>query len=149
MKIVTNRCYGGFGLSPKAIKELVMMNASCVQSFTPKHYYGGDNPKFKRDDWEERWNEDKSKYSVDLGDGFFTEEFMGSVILKDEMLYSFDNHKDELRSNTDLIKVVESMGKEANGYCASLQVTEIPDGVDFEIDEYDGFESIHEKHRSW
>ncbi|CAK0757599.1 hypothetical protein CCP1ISM_7520003 [Azospirillaceae bacterium] len=30
-----------------------------------------------------------------------------------------------------------------------MEVIEIPDGVDWTIDDYDGVESIHEKHRSW
>lgn len=41
------------------------------------------------------------------------------------------------------------MGKKASGKCAELKVIEIPDGVDWEIDDYDGIETVHEKHRSW
>ena len=48
-----------------------------------------------------------------------------------------------------LVDVVERLGKKANGESAELKVVEIPDGVEYEIDEYDGVESIHEKHRSW
>jgi hypothetical protein len=41
------------------------------------------------------------------------------------------------------------MGEEANDQFAKLEIVEIPDGVEWQIDEYDGYESIHEVHRSW
>ena len=41
------------------------------------------------------------------------------------------------------------MKEKANGPCASLEIVQIPDDVEYEIDEYDGSESIHEVHRSW
>lgn len=53
------------------------------------------------------------------------------------------------RDNPDLIKVVEELGDEANSSFASLKVVEIPDDVDWEIQEYDGREWIAEKHRTW
>lgn len=53
-----------------------------------------------------------------------------------------------------LVQVVEELGPDkhregASGRCAQLHIVEIPDGVQYEIDEYDGMESIHEIHRSW
>ena len=53
------------------------------------------------------------------------------------------------RHNPNLIKVVEELGKEANGSCANLQIIEIPDGVDYTVKDYDGFEWIAERHRTW
>jgi hypothetical protein len=53
------------------------------------------------------------------------------------------------RTDPILIQVVEELGKDADGPCAELEIVEIPDDVEWEIDEYDGYESIHEKHRSW
>lgn len=41
------------------------------------------------------------------------------------------------------------MKDEASGRLAELEVVEIPDGTDWEIDDYDGVETIHEKHQSW
>ena len=53
------------------------------------------------------------------------------------------------RTNPELIKVVEELGERANTYCSHLRVVEIPDDVEWYIAEYDGLESIHEKHRVW
>jgi len=54
------------------------------------------------------------------------------------------------RADPRLIKAIEKIGeKEASGDLASLEIVEIPDDVDWEIDEYDGWESIHERHRVW
>ena len=56
---------------------------------------------------------------------------------------------DHDRTNTKLVECVESLGVGANGFCARLTVVDIPDGIEYEIDEYDGLESVHEAHRSW
>jgi len=56
------------------------------------------------------------------------------------------------RTNPKLIEVVEQLGRKANGLCANLKVIEVLDDVDWYIDDYDGWESIHEKHEkheSW
>ena len=53
------------------------------------------------------------------------------------------------RNDPNLIKVVESLGEEANGRFSCLKVIEIPDDVEWFIDDHDGVESIHEKHRVW
>jgi hypothetical protein len=59
----------------------------------------------------------------------------------------FPTHYD--RSDALLVEAVETLGKEANGSCADLSVVTIPDGINWEIDEYDGNETVEEKHRSW
>lgn len=91
MKIVVNRCFGGFGLSKAAYKELGL-------------------------EW-------------------------------DMFGYEYDGY--DKRTDSKLVAVVEKLGKEASGTLADLEVIEIPDGVKWEIDEYDGVETIHEVHRSW
>jgi hypothetical protein len=54
------------------------------------------------------------------------------------------------RSHPRLIAAVEQVGcSAASGSCAKLKIVEIPNGTEYEIDEYDGMESIHEVHRSW
>ena len=54
------------------------------------------------------------------------------------------------RINPKLVKCVETLGRKANGSpAADLRVIEIPNDVDWEIHDYDGYETIHEKHRVW
>lgn len=56
---------------------------------------------------------------------------------------------DEFRAHPALIEVINHLGPEANGPHANLKIIEIPDDVDWEINEYDGLEHIAERHRTW
>lgn len=53
------------------------------------------------------------------------------------------------RDDKILVQVVKELGERANGDFSQLKVVEIPDEVNWEIDEYDGRETIREVHRSW
>ena len=59
------------------------------------------------------------------------------------------NDYDNIRSNQDVVEVVERLGKLADGDHAELKVVEIPDDVKWHIEEYDGMEWVAEDHRSW
>ncbi len=149
MEIVINRCFGGFGLSPKAYKRLAELQGK--QCF----FFGGikdkneitleqaesnglffqafsvNNPNdFSQADWHLLSDAEKDA----------SNKRYRSVVIDD---------MDDDRTNPLLIQVIKELGEAASGQCASLKIVEIPDGVDWEIDEYDGNESIHEKHRSW
>jgi len=41
------------------------------------------------------------------------------------------------------------MGDKAKGDHAELKVVEIPDDVNYIVEEYDGLEQIAEQHRTW
>jgi hypothetical protein len=53
------------------------------------------------------------------------------------------------RDDKDLIAVVEEMGEESWGQSAELAIIEIPDDVEWHIDDYDGIEHVAENHRTW
>jgi hypothetical protein len=53
------------------------------------------------------------------------------------------------RDDPLLVQVVEELKEKANGSCAYLNIVEIPDEVEFIIEEYDGSEHVAEKHRTW
>lgn len=53
------------------------------------------------------------------------------------------------RDDPKLVECVETLGKKASGRFANLKVVEIPDGIEWEIEDYDGMETVVEKHRRW
>ena len=91
MKVVVNRCIGGFSLSKKAYGYLGKEWDGCGDLF---------------EDYEER-------------------------------------------NNPTLVKVVEELGKEADGKHAKLKVVEVPDNIEWKITDSNGFEVVEEVHRTW
>ena len=71
-----------------------------------------------------------------------------TTLYKDDKVYHFDS-SDKGRADPILVQVVEELGNAANDRFAQLAVVEIPDGVEFEISEYDGREHVAEAHRTW
>ena len=64
--------------------------------------------------------------------------------------YGFiDGSEGYQRHDPLLIAAVEALGEKAWGTHAELRVVEIPDGVEYFIEEYDGKEWVAEKHRTW
>jgi len=142
MKVLINKCYGGFSVTPEVIKRLVILEAKCIEKIAPKKYYGR----------ESEWKKDFPNY-LDMGGGFFAHKHEYNVY-KDGFLYQlidgYGDEKSKTRTDKDLISVFEELGsKKSSGMCAKLGVVEIPDGIDFVIEEYDGYESVAEKHRTW
>lgn len=62
---------------------------------------------------------------------------------------SYLREDDIPRNHPLLIQVVEELEEDANGHCAELEIIEIPDDIDWVIEEYDGNEWISERHRTW
>jgi hypothetical protein len=53
------------------------------------------------------------------------------------------------RDDPDLVYVVEKLGKKASGSFADLHIVDIPDDVQWIVEELDGREWISEVHRIW
>jgi hypothetical protein len=149
MKVVINTCFGGFSLSAKATKRLAELEGKECYFFV-----GGLNEPYKEIPIEETrsvhclmW----VAFSVKNPSDILPENREMKDNLKFNKIWEtiyITNSPDD-RTNPNLIKVVEELNEEANGTCADLKVVVIPDGVEYEIYEYDGNESVHEKHRSW
>lgn len=139
MKVVVNRCYGGFGLSDKAI-EMVMKRKG-LACFRYKQ------TKYKYKDGADEYTRCETFGNSDIFTHYQTED-LGEKVgnLPNETYWYYGRLE---RDDADLIAVVEELGEEANGRFAELEVVDIPDGVNWEIDDYDGIETIHEVHRSW
>jgi hypothetical protein len=91
MKVVLNKCYGGFGLSRDAYDHMGI-------------------------EWD--------------GHGIYGSGY-------------------EDRTDPKLVAAVEALGSKANGSYANLAIVNIPDDIEWFIDDYDGIETLHEMHRSW
>ena len=111
-KIVINTCYGGFGLSDKAIHRFAELSGINL---------------YKK------------------GDGYFSNYYTDPEFSDD----SYFSSSDIERNSTILIQVIEELKDEANDRCANLKIVEIPDDVDWTIEEYDGLEWVSEVHRTW
>lgn len=137
MKIVVNKCYGGFGLSPFAINEyLKLKEKECF--FYKKNYKTGMLNRVSV--------ENASIYDIAL-----TKDY-GEQIKEDWKSFKDDYFScDSIgRTDLDLIKVIETIGEEkSSGDMAKLKLIEIPDGIGWSIFDYDGIETIHESHQSW
>lgn len=137
-KVVINRCWGGFGLSHKAIMRYAELSGFELFPMVNVRDRKG------KVDWE--------KFVPYTGqENAFSIHYSKSPINKDGT-YEKDSYwyyGNISREDPILVKIVEELGVEANGEHASLEVIEIPEDVNYEIDDYDGQESIHEIHRSW
>jgi hypothetical protein len=113
VKIVINKCFGGFGLSKKAVEY--MAEKGSEQARVELEYIIP--------------SEDNSN-DIYLG---YSEKF--------------DHEYD--RTDPILVEAVEVLKEEANTAYSNLKVIEIPEGVEWELSDHDGLETVHEKHRIW
>ena len=61
-----------------------------------------------------------------------------------------DFHDREIpRDDENLIAVVELMGSAANGGYAELKIVDVPDDINWYVEEYDGREWVAERHQTW
>jgi hypothetical protein len=129
MKIVINRCHGGFGLSHKAVVRYAKLKGL---DLWVKPY---DNAKAVpvSEYHDEPANQYNRSYTITNGVGSFNHMFIHDIT----------------RNDPALVQAVEELGNAANGGSAELRIVEIPDDVDWVIDDYDGLEWIAERHRTW
>ncbi len=141
MEIAVNKCFGGFSPSMRAYREYLKLKGK--KSF----FYKQTKFDFK-DEKEEHTridNIDKKEsglfscYSKDFGKKTNKLDGRYFVYLRD----------DKLRIDKDFIKVVKKLKKKVNTSVSDIKIIKIPDGIDWEIDNYGGVESIHKEHRSW
>jgi hypothetical protein len=146
MKVVINKCFGGFGLSDAAYEQLIAWGVPAIkyseQERGPDGLY---RPQPMND-----------------GEVIFDNELIlpGESERHDKLYHTYKGRSSmtqrywdcwtrNSRSHPLIVRLVEELGKRASGACAELAVVEIPDGVEYEISEYDGHEHIAERHRTW
>ena len=142
MKVVINRCFGGFGLSKEACQRYWELKGQQV--------WIEDDTKFKSMGLFTVWlvpPEDRLESKE--GEAFY------SMSMDERKEYNQKHseqtwyYRDVDRNDPTLVEVVEQMGDAASGRHAELAVVEIPEGVQWEIEEYDGREHVAETHRTW
>ena len=153
MKVVINTCFGGFNLSKKAIKRLAELQGRDCYFFSSsfvddedKYTPCGDDENdlfftaFDIDNPNDDLRQPKQWFEMS------TEEKNAYNKLYEE--HTFPDFRSD-RTNPLLIQIIEELGEAANGRFAKLHIVEIPDGIEYEIEEYDGNEHIAEVHRTW
>ena len=120
MKVVINRCFGGFGISNEAFEKLLIRKGIEFDKIDAKF-----------------------KLRTDLYDYYHA----GHAGSDDHYLSEYIFYED--RSDPDLIAVIEELGKDSWGWAAELAIVDIPDDIEWHIDEYDGIEHVAENHRTW
>jgi len=103
MKIVVNRCYGGFGLSNKAFEKLIELGFPYIR---------------EKDAPNEDYDSEELRIVI-----FDSPTTTGSKYMILENSYE----EEDKRIHPLIIQVVEELGKEANGSCTNLRIYEIPD----------------------
>ena len=128
MKLVVNNCYGRFGLSPKAQERYWGLKGK--QVFFYVREYGTKKAR---------------KASADanplLVEALF-KDYGPLVNLAEVPREEFARSETIERHDPVLVRVVEEMGKVADGWRARLTVIEIPDGADYIIRDYNGKECV-------
>jgi hypothetical protein len=145
MKIVINVRHGGFGLSEKAIIRYNTLKGRTIWVISDDRFsfktYSLVPP-------EERIDVSDRTQSF-APDGWHTwsmeEKGAWNQKYKDQTFSDYDIPRDD----PILIQVIEELGEFADGRHAELKIVEIPDDVEWQIDEYDGVEWVAEKHRTW
>ena len=120
MKVVINSDYGGFSLSDEAILEYGRLKGLNLVK-----------------DENTNWKDENTNWSI-------------SIFYKDSVAKeNYFEDRDIPRNDPALVEVVEKLGEAAYGFAASLKIVEIPEDVDWCIEENDGREWVSEKHRTW
>ena len=137
MKVVINADFGGFGLSVEAQKEINKIGCLHSKWIDENDYFG------KHEDIDIKiYGSVKTARQRHV-------EFCEMVRENGKILIDDHRHNYESRECPVLIQVIERMEERANGKHATLEIVEIPNGVDYTIEEYDGSEWVAEKHRTW
>lgn len=118
-KIAINKCYGGFSLSPAGIYAYARIKGITL--------YEDNQYKYLTLHYTEPADPETGKFP-------------------DESHFS---DRDLERDDPVLIQVIEELCSEANGAHANIGIVEIPDDVEWHIEEYDGTEWVAENHRTW
>lgn len=137
MKVILNKCFGGFSVSQEAYELYAKKKG--IELFAYKLEIVSGKPIYKKTDTG------NSIFTIT-----FTKDFGDYIELSDDDFDKYYLGLDEShREDPVLIEVVEELGERANSPFSKLVVVDIPDGMEYEIDDYDGVETLHQKVETW
>jgi hypothetical protein len=137
MKIVINRCHGGFGLSVEAEERYLELKGIKVWP-----------EKDTRFGFVTYWTVPPEEQVTRPVDFHYMPPEYRKVYNETYREQTFDMYSIE-RNDPVLVQLVEELGEKASGHYADLKIVEIPEDVNWEIEEYDGLETIREVSRTW
>ncbi len=142
MKIVINRCFGGFSLSQVVIERyLEKQGKECFTYEQTKYRFKDQLDEFTKVK-EGAGSGSSLHFTKDLGESF-------NKFPEDDSIYVGVGREVD-RADPLLIEAIEEIGVHiSSGSLAELSIVEIPDGTKYIIKEYDGQEHIAEEHRTW
>lgn len=141
MKVVINNKHGGFGLSEKAVRR--------YHEILGKELWVEPDAKYAALGIINYWLVAPENRVKDRENEFYhmtmDEKQEYNRLWREQNFYD----RELARNDPILIQVVEELGAEANGRHAALKIVNVPDDIEWEIEEYDGSEWVAEKHRTW
>jgi hypothetical protein len=157
-KVVINGCFGGFSLSPEGVARLAELQGRSCYFFDKPLLRGGGGfsetyvpltmDEAKNEFWAYAFDIPNPNEVLIQGDW---KKLTAAERQAQNDAYAAHvlDSRPAKRDDPLLVQVVEELGKKASGSCADLRVVEIPSGVEYVIEEYDGNEHIAEAHRTW
>ena len=132
MKIILNKCFGGFDVSPQGYELYAKKKGFELYKYK-------DNLDFRNREYIKLKDEENELFKY-----YFTKDFGEIAKISDEDYEKYNLYlREEYRQDQTLIEVVKELGEKASGRFGKLEVVEIPDNSFYKIDEYDGLETLY------
>lgn len=135
-KVILNKDFGGFDISKKGYELYAKKKGLDLYMYETE--FKGKNCFYKKT------NDDA------LLTQYFTKDFGDNIDISEEDYRNYSLYLDGgHREDPILIEVVEELKEKANGKYSELKIVEIPDDLDYVIDNYDGIETLHQRVQEW
>lgn len=141
MKLVINVCFGGFGLSDEAVRRYAEIRGLTLYPESDSKFGDVLDPTY----WLVPKDKRPKELPGDWSDHPLEERVAYNKAYSQAVLYP----RDIPRDCQALVQVVEELGEKASGKFSDLRIVEVPDGVQWQIEEYDGNEHVAEVHQTW